>query len=94
MSPIVEMRDVHVRFKGERTVHARPDLRGRDAVVLEAERDVVAGSRHDELRFRVLQHETGAAPHVKLALAVATGSVEETGERHKERALPRAGRSD
>jgi hypothetical protein len=72
----------------------RPDLGGRDAVVLEAERDIVTGARHDELRLRVLQHQAGVAADVKLALLLAaSASVEQSGERQKQRALPRAGRS-
>ena len=62
-------------------------------MVLEAERDVVARARHDELRLRVLQHEAGAADDAKLALRLAAGRVEQTRERQEERALPGAGRS-
>ena len=65
----------------------RPDLGGRDAVILEPERDVVAGTRHDELRLGVLEHEAGMTAHVELALAVAGTRVEQSGERLEERAL-------
>src|SRR5438105_1489591 len=51
-------------------VDARPDLGGGDASILETEGDVVAGARHDELRVRVLEHETGIATDAKLALLV------------------------
>ena len=68
---------------------ARPDQSGRNAPVLQAKRDVVAGARHDELRLRVLQHEAGVATDTKLALFVRrTGLVEQAGESLKERALP------
>jgi hypothetical protein len=62
-------------------------------VVLETECDIVTGPRHDELRLRILQDETGVAPHAELALAVAAGGVEQTRECMEERALPGAGRS-
>ena len=76
---------------GERAVDARPDLGGGDAPVLETEGDVVAGARHDELRVRVLEHETGIATDAELALLVRrAGPVEQAGESLEERALPGA----
>jgi hypothetical protein len=62
-------------------------------VIFEAERDVVAGARHDELRFRILEHEASATADVELALLVARALVEQARERLKECALPGAGRS-
>jgi hypothetical protein len=63
-------------------------------MVLEAERDVVARARHDELRLGVLQHEAGVATDAKLALLVRRAApVEQAGKCLKERALPRARRS-
>jgi hypothetical protein len=78
---------------GERAVHARPDLGSGDAPVLQAERDVVAGARHDKLRVRVLQHEAGVAADAKLALLVRRRPVEQTGESLEQRALPGARRT-
>ena len=76
---------------GERAVDARPDLGGGDAPVLETEGDVVAGARHDELRVRVLEHQTGIATDAELALLVrSAGPVEQAGESLEERALPGA----
>ena len=72
---------------------SRPDLRRGHAVVLEAERDVVSSARHDELRLRVLKHESGLAAHVELALLFAGACVKQTCERLKERALPGARRT-
>ena len=94
------IREAHRR---ERRVHPCPDLRGRHAAVLEPERDVVAGARHDELRLWILEHERGlgaslsrcVAAHQELALALAAaGAVEKTGERLEQRALARAGRAE
>jgi hypothetical protein len=63
-------------------------------MVLEAERDVVARARHDELRLRVLEHEPSTTSDQELALLVSrAASVEQAGECLKERALPRARRS-
>jgi hypothetical protein len=77
----------------ERPMDPRPDLSGWDAVVLETERDIVAGARHDELRLWVLEHESDAAPDDELALLVARARIEQARDRLKERALPRARRS-
>jgi hypothetical protein len=71
----------------------RPDLGRRDAVVLKAEGDVVAGARHDQLRLGVLKHEARAAPEHELAFPVPAGRVEQARERLQERALTGAGRS-
>ena len=78
---------------GERAVNSRPYLGARDAVVLEAEGDVIAGARHDELRLGVLEHQARTASDVELALLLAAGRIEEARERQEERALPGAGRS-
>jgi hypothetical protein len=73
---------------------ARPYLGGGDAAVLEAERDIVAGARHDELRFRILQHETGVSVDAELAfLLAASASVEQARESLQKGALPGAGRA-
>jgi len=77
----------------KRAVDPRPDLGCRDAVVLEAERDVVPGARHDELRLGVLEHQAGLATDAELALLVAAARIEQARERQKERALTGAGRS-
>jgi hypothetical protein len=74
-------------------VNARPDLGGRDAAVLEAERHVVPGTRHDELRLGVLKHEAGIVADAELALMVAGARVEQARERLEKGALPRSGRS-
>src|SRR2546427_9937553 len=64
-------------------------------MVLETERDIVARSRHHELRLRILQHEPGIAADAEVALFVAaTALIEEPGERKEERALSRAGRTE
>ena len=47
---------------GQRLVDPRPDLGRRDAAVLQAERDVVAGPGHDQRGLGVLQHQPGAGP--------------------------------
>jgi hypothetical protein len=71
-----------------------PDLRGRDAVVLEAERDIVAGAGHDELRLRILQHQAGRALDAELALLLAaTAPIKQAGNCLEERALSRTRRS-
>jgi len=62
-------------------------------VVLEAERDVVAGARHHELRLGILEHEARTPFDVELALLVTAGLVEQARERQEERALPGARRS-
>jgi len=78
----------------ERAVDTRPDLVRRYAAVLEPERDVVTGARHDELGFRILQDEAGVATDRKLALLVRSAApIEQAGESLKKRALSRAGRS-
>jgi hypothetical protein len=71
----------------------RPDLGGGDAVILEPERDVVAGARHDELGLGVLEHEAGTTSDRELALLLARALVQQPGEREEQRALPSAGRS-
>ena len=45
-------------------MHARPDRGGGHAVVLEAERDIVAGARHDQLRFGILEHDADRVARV------------------------------
>ena len=88
---IFAVREADVR---QRAVDSRPDLRRRDAVVLEAERHVVACAGHDELRFRILQHQAGRALDTELALLLAaTAAIKQAGKRVEERALPRARRS-
>jgi hypothetical protein len=78
----------------ERAMDARPYLGGGDAAVLEAERDIVAGARHDELRLRILQHETGVSVDAELAfLLAASASVEQARESLQKCALPGAGRA-
>jgi hypothetical protein len=77
----------------ERAVDSRPDLGTGDAVVFEAERDVVTGSCHHELRLGVLEHETRTAADRELALLVATDRIEKAREGPKQRALPGARRS-
>jgi hypothetical protein len=58
---ILRIGKVHLR---ERAMHARPDDGGGHAVVLEAERDVVAGTRHDDLRLGILEHDAGRVARV------------------------------
>src|SRR5205814_416001 len=88
---LLAVREADVR---QRAVDTRPDLGGRDAPVLEAEGDVVAGPRHDQLGLGVLQDEAGVAAHAQLALLVRrTGAVEQAGQSLEERALPGARRS-
>jgi hypothetical protein len=77
----------------ERPVDTWPDVSGRDAVVLETESDIVAGSRHHELRLGVLEHQARSAAYGELALLIPAGRIEQAGDRLKERALPGTGRS-
>src|SRR5581483_11187014 len=87
----------------ERRVHARPDALRRHAAVLQAEGDVVAGPRHDELRLRILEEHARAvarrggrhAADAQLALGLAAAAlVEQAREREQERALARARRAE
>src|SRR5437899_8217833 len=84
-------------------MHERPDRRGGNAMILEPERDVVAGARHHELRLRILEHDAGRVARVvrhasvdsELALGLAAAArVEQAGERREERALARARRPE
>jgi hypothetical protein len=75
---------------GERAMDARPDLGGRDAVILETERHVVACPRHDQLRLGILEDEPGLTVDAKLAFLFAAARIEQPGERQEERALPGA----
>ncbi len=76
----------------ERPVDTWPDLSGGDAVVLETESDIVAGSCHHELRLGVLEHQARGAAYGELAFLIRADRIEQTGDRLKERALPGAGR--
>jgi hypothetical protein len=88
---VVAVREADVR---KRAMHPRPDLRRRDAVVLETESHVVSGSRHDQLGLWVLKYEARLPAYAELALLLApAASVEKSAERLEERALPGAGRS-
>src|SRR5206468_2278845 len=84
---VLGVREADIR---EGAVDPWPDLRRRNAVVLEAEGDVVAGARHDELRLGILEDQAGTTAHVELALLVARALVEQARERQEERALPGA----
>ena len=53
-------RGVRELDRRQRGVDARPDRVGRDASVLEAEGDVVAGPAHHELRLGILEQQPGA----------------------------------
>ena len=54
----------------QRRVNARPDGLSRNAPVLEAERDVVTGTPHDQLTVGVLEHDGDAVPRVDRWAAV------------------------
>ena len=90
------------RHRRERRVDARPDALRGDAAVLEAERDIVAGTCHDERCLGILEHDPRlvaglrrrAARDAHLAFGFAAAAlVEQSREREQERALARAGRA-
>ena len=81
----------------ERAMHAWPDRLGRYAVVLEPERDVVAGACHDELRLRILEHDADRVArvvgwpsiHEELALGLAAArSIEQAREGREKSVYP------
>ena len=70
----------------ERRIDAAADLRGRDAEVFRAERDVLLHDARDELVVRVLLHEADAAAHVELRFlhgGVDAVHVDGAGRRHE-----------
>jgi hypothetical protein len=103
--PAPEVERVH---GGERPLGPWPDLRGRDAQVLEPERDLVGDDRHDHLVFRILEdagdrpRELGGPRDARVELgddhrAGEAAPVEvrhEARERAQERRLPRPGRAE
>ena len=78
----------------ERLVHARPDLDRRNASVLEAERDLVTGSRHHQARLRILEDDPGPitsgawVESVDLELPLRFAALEQAGQPEEEGRLP------
>jgi hypothetical protein len=87
----------------QRLVDPPPDLAGRDAAVLQSERDVVAGPAHHQRRLGVLQDQPSARPGLagrqaveehRALLRTRVGGVEQAGQRCQQGALAGAGRPE
>lgn len=87
----------------ERVAHPAPNLLAGQPQVLATERDVVADPGQDDLRVRILEHETDVAPgllwppaaHEQFAAGLAiVVPAEHPGERLNESRFARAGRAE